>query len=87
MEKYSFTVNNPNVLYAKPINTIVNNVSSFISDLSLTYGNRTVNLKSMMGVMSLGIPNKAFLEITAEGPDEEKAMKEIKRILVDEDIA
>lgn len=86
MEKYSFTVNNPNGLYATPINNIVNSVSSFTSNLSLTYGNRTVNLKSMMGVMSLGIPNKAAVEIVAEGPDEERAIKEIKRILADEEI-
>ena len=86
MEKYSFTVNNPNGLYATPINNIVNNVSSFTSNLSLTYGNRTVNLKSMMGVMSLGIPNKAAVKIVAEGPDEERAIKEIKRILADEEI-
>ena len=86
MEKYSFKVNNPNGLYATPINNIVNSVSSFTSNLSLTYGNRTVNLKSMMGVMSLGIPNKAAVEIVAEGPDEERAIKEIKRILADEEI-
>ena len=40
----------------------------------------------MMGVMSLGIPNKAAVEIVAEGPDEERAIKEIKRILADEEI-
>ena len=44
---------------------------------TLTYSGKTVNLKSMMGVLSLGIPTKAKIVITADGEDEETGIKAV----------
>lgn len=35
---------------------------------------REVNLKSIMGVMSLGVNNGAFITVCADGEDAEKAI-------------
>lgn len=72
-----FTVTDPVGLYATPTTELVNAVKQFHSDVVLRYGTKEVNLKSMMGVLSLGIPTKAVLEIVADGADEEQAIKEI----------
>ena len=37
-------------------------------------GERSINLKSIMGVMSLGVNNGAFITICADGDDAEKAI-------------
>ena len=36
-----------------------------------------MNLKSMMGVLSLGIPTKAKIVITADGDDEETGIEAV----------
>lgn len=73
-----FIVTDPVGLYSAPATELVNSVKQFYSHVTLKYGSKEVNLKSMMGVLSLGVPTKATLEIIAEGEDEQRAIKEIK---------
>jgi phosphocarrier protein HPr len=46
---------------------IVQSASKFNADVTLTYNEKTVNLKSIMGVMSVGLPHGAEIEISSEG--------------------
>ncbi len=62
-------------LHARPATALVHSVSAFESDVNLEYNGRTVNLKSIMGVMSLGVPKGAEIKITAVGSDESEAMQ------------
>ena len=43
-------VTNPVGLYATPATELVDRIKDFNSDIKLTYGSKTVNLKSLMGV-------------------------------------
>ena len=61
-------------LHARPATTLVQAASQFDSDIKLEYKGKFANLKSIMGVMSLGIPKGAVIKITAEGLDEEQAI-------------
>ncbi len=73
-----FIVTDPLGLYAAPATELIDFVKRFYSELTLCYEGKKVNLKSMMGVVSLGVPTKAKLEIIADGVDEERAINEIK---------
>ncbi len=73
-----FQVEDPVGLYATPTTELVNAVKQFHCDVTLRYGSKVVNLKSMMGVLSLGVPTKAILEVEANGEDEKHAIQEIK---------
>ena len=44
-------------------------------------GNKTVNAKSIMGVMTLNFAQGSTMEITAEGADEQDALNEITAML------
>ena len=46
---------------------LVQAASKFGSDINLEYNGKSVNLKSIMGVMSLGVGQNADVTITAEG--------------------
>lgn len=70
-----FTVTDPVGLYAKPATELVDKMKGYHSEIHLHYASKIVNLKSLMGVLSLGIPVKAELEIVANGPDEEEVIK------------
>lgn len=78
-----FTVTDPVGLYATPTTELVNTVKQFHSDITLEYGNKIVNLKSMMGVLSLGVPTKAELEVVVTGEDENQAVKVIKEKIIE----
>lgn len=76
-----FTVTDPVGLYATPATELVDKMKSFTSNINLHYSAKTVNLKSLMGVLSLGIPTKAKLEIVADGPDEEEVIKAVETLI------
>jgi phosphocarrier protein len=51
----------------------VSTATKFKSELTLLKGEKRVNAKSIMGVLSMGITKGTVITISAEGPDEEEA--------------
>lgn len=86
MEK-KFTITDEAGLHARPATKIVNVASRFSSELTLEYKGRKVNMKSIMGVMSLGIPQGAEITITASGDDEEEALNAIEEEIKNQGIS
>ena len=72
-KKVNIEITNPVGLYASPATELVDAVKLYKSHVTLNY-NESVNMKSLMGVLSLGIPHKAKIEIVVEGEDEGTAM-------------
>lgn len=77
MAEKTFTIIDQSGIHARPATTIVQAASPFAAAINLEYNGKSVNLKSIMGVMSLGIPKDATIKITAEGSDEEEAITAI----------
>ena len=80
-EKLSFVVSDPVGLHARPATILVNQASKFTSDIKLVYNGKEVNLKSIMGVMSLGIPTQSEITISCSGEDEDAAVAAIEEVL------
>lgn len=81
-QTFTYTVQNPVGLYAEVVEKLNLIADRYTSQVALTYNNKTVNLKSMMGVLSLGIPTRAKLKISAEGADAKEAMMALKKHLL-----
>ncbi len=79
--KYKITYENG--LHARPATRLVSKANSFQSEMILEFNERKVNLKSIMGVMSLGVPANKNIKITFNGKDEEEAYKAITRVIND----
>ena len=86
MKEVSVTVVDPVGLHARPATVAVNAASKFKCDVKVSFKERSVNMKSIMGVMSLGIPSQAEITITCEGEDEEVAIESIKKILQEQNV-
>lgn len=86
-EKLSFVVSDPVGLHARPATILVKAATQFQSDIKLAYNGKDVNLKSIMGVMSLGVPTKATVEIIAEGVDEKDVIAEIAKVIKEQKVA
>ncbi|HEY8435780.1 MAG TPA: phosphocarrier protein HPr [Haloplasmataceae bacterium] len=80
MEK-KFVITDEAGLHARPATVVVNTASNYDSDIYLEYKGRRVNLKSIMGVMSLGVPRGGEITVIVEGGDEEAAMEGIENAL------
>ncbi|WAA13216.1 phosphocarrier protein HPr [Fervidibacillus halotolerans] len=74
-------------IHARPATLLVQTAGKFDSEIQLEYKDKKVNLKSIMGVMSLGIGKDAEIKIIAEGSDEESAMKAIADLMEKEGLA
>ena len=61
--------------------------SKFNSDINLEYNGKSVNLKSIMGVMSLGVGQGADVTITADGDDAKEAIEAIADTMKKEGLA
>ncbi len=71
------TVNLETGLQARPAAKFVQEANRFSADVFLEKGSKRVNAKSIMGVMSLAIGTNERVNIQAEGPDEEQALKSL----------
>ena len=74
MEKREFTITSETGIHARPATILVQAASKFSSDITLSYEGKSVNLKSIMGVMSRGVGQNAKVTITANGDDEKEAL-------------
>ena len=81
MEKREFHIIAETGIHARPATILVQAASKFSSDITLSYEGKSVNLKSIMGVMSLGVGKDAEITIYAEGSDEKEAIEAITDVL------
>jgi len=81
MKEQTFKITADTGVHARPATLLVNKAGQFESEVEMSYNDKTVNLKSIMGVMSLGIPKGAEIKITADGSDEEEAIKGIEEVI------
>ena len=71
------TIRLENGLEARPVALLVQVASQYDSSVYLETGDKRVNAKSIMGMMSLGLCNNEEIEIEASGDDETDAVDSI----------
>jgi len=80
MEK-EFIIANEQGLHARPATSLVNLANTFKSNIFITYNGITVDMKSIMGVLSLGIKRGAQVLVRTDGDDEVAALNAISKQL------
>ena len=81
MQEVKVVVVDPVGLHARPATVAVNAASKCKCKVSVSFKGKTVDMKSIMGVMSLGIPTQSEITIACEGDGEEEALNSIVEIL------
>ena len=81
MIKKPITIQISNGLEARPIAMLVQMASQFESEIYVESGNKKVNAKSIMGMMTLGLDTGDSVTISANGADENEAMNQIEGYL------
>ena len=68
-------------LHARPASLFVQTASKYDADISIAYDGKTINAKSILGVLSLGVGKNAHITISAEGDDEEDALEALSNLI------
>lgn len=69
-------------LHNRQATYFVQKANEFGSTIWLESGNRRMNAKSLLGIMSLGIVTGATVTITATGPDAQDAVNALEALLL-----
>ncbi len=80
----TFTIRNEHGLHARPSAILVNEVKKFTSKITvenLTRGGASVNAKSLMKIVALGVTQGHRLRFVAEGDDAQAAMEAIGNVI------
>lgn len=64
-------------LHARPATFFIQKANEFKSSIWVESEDRKVNVKSLLGVLSLGITKGLTITIIADGPDEEDAVNNL----------
>ena len=81
MIKKPITIQISNGLEARPVAMLVQVASQYESRIQVESGDKHVNAKSIMGMMTLGLDAGEEIILSANGEDEEDAMKSIENYL------
>ncbi len=74
MKDSPVTLKNRLGLHARAASKLVQTASRFEARVEISFQGKTVNAKSIMGVLLLGAPCGAQLTLNIDGPDEEQAL-------------
>ncbi|CAJ1001187.1 MULTISPECIES: HPr family phosphocarrier protein [Bacillales] len=72
-------------LQARPAAFFVQEANRFVSEIFVEKGNKKVNAKSIMGIMSLAISSGTEITISAEGPDAAQAVSSLANLVSKEE--
>ena len=86
MVNQTYTVIAESGIHARPASGLVQLASKYVSDITVEFKEKKANLKSILGVMSLGIGQGASFSILAEGTDEQEAIEAIENYLTSQGI-
>lgn len=75
MVKSFFRITSEAGIHARPATTLVNVAMEFDCEITLTALKKTVDFKSIMGVMSLGIYSGTTIEVSCDGEREVEALE------------
>ncbi|MBR0261485.1 MAG: HPr family phosphocarrier protein [Selenomonadaceae bacterium] len=81
MTEATTTIENKTGIHARPASVFVQKASSFKSKVQLKAKGKTVDAKSILMIMSMGLVKGTEITICADGPDEAQAVQELKALV------
>ena len=83
MTEATTTIENKTGIHARPASVFVQKASSFKSKVQLKAKGKTVDAKSILMIMSMGLVKGTEITICADGPDEAEAVAALKKLVDD----
>ncbi|MCG8538672.1 MAG: HPr family phosphocarrier protein [Clostridia bacterium] len=74
-------IKNENGLHARPASQFIQMASKFKSNIKVIVGDRNINAKSILALLSAGIKHNSKITISAVGEDEREAVEELVKFI------
>lgn len=74
-------VTNQQGLHARPATILVKKASLFKSEITIEFNGKKANMKSLIGILSLGVIKDCEVIVSADGVDEALAIDEIINVI------
>ena len=81
MKEFEFVVTDPQGIHARPASIFVQTATKFKSKVQIQAKGKTVDAKSILMIMSMGLVKGTEITIVADGPDEAEAAKALKDLV------
>ena len=81
MTEATTTIENKTGIHARPASLFVQTASKFKSKVQIKAKGKTVDAKSILMIMSMGLVKGTEITISADGPDEADAVKQLKDLV------
>lgn len=81
MVSQKVVVKNQKGLHIRPVTEMCNQAAKYKSIITFTVGNKTVNAKSLLSVLSAKVHYGEEIEFVCEGIDEEEALSKMIEIM------
>jgi len=79
MQQFTYTVNDPLGIHARPAGIIAKMAKPYADTvITITKGDKTVKASQLMKLMSLAAKNGDEVTVSVEGPEEEAAFAAVK---------
>ena len=75
------TIQNATGIHARPASTFVQTASKFKSKVQIKAKGKTVDAKSILMIMSMGLSKGTEITLVADGPDEADAVAQLKALV------
>lgn len=77
----NYTIIDEAGLHARPASLLVQAASKFPNNITLEFDGKKVNLKSILLIMSLGVPQHSVVSIDVDGDNEETVFIALEEVL------
>lgn len=81
MKEFSYVINDPLGIHARPAGLLVKKASTFKSNITMLKGEKSADLKRIFGIMGLGVKQGEEITIKITGEDEEEAFAAIEEFI------
>ena len=82
MKQFDYTIKDPLGIHARPAGQLAKAAKAFGETVvTISKDGNTVKASQLMKVMAMGIKSGHTITIGAEGPDEDKAIEEVRKFL------
>lgn len=80
MKRTVVIIDNPSGLHARPASLLVAQAQKYASQIIIEKGDASINGKSIIGILGLGVVKGDEIHLICEGEDEEVAIEGMKKV-------
>lgn len=79
MKKFHHNIKDELGLHARPASMLVTEAKKYSSKITVIYGEKNVDARSVIGLMTMAAKTGETITICIEGDDEDKAFEELQK--------